>query len=160
MSYLLLLSTGQQHNKQTHFLQGGGAPTGHWTRVGYTASNVGQSIQPPYGYQPMAPAVLQSYTLLTEQHHSILLEKLTKYSNKWREIGLPLGFLCTELDNIQERPLLLSKAPASWLSAMLSEWVQWASGDGRGSTSFATLEGLKSALRKANLGAAAHDLSL
>ena len=73
---------------------------------------------------------------------------------------MTLGFLPTELDNIQHRPLLLSNAPTSWLSAMLSKWLQWAPGDIRGSTSFATLEGLKDALRKAGLGAAAHDLNI
>ena len=100
------------------------------------------------------------HTQLTEQHKSVLLNQLTKHSTRWREIGLPLGFLPTELDNIQDRPLLLSRAPTSWLRAMLSEWLQWAPGDSRGSTSFATLEGLKTALGKAGLGAAAHDLSV
>ena len=59
---LLLLSAGQQHNPQTHFLQGGGAPPGHMTHQGYTgipASNREQPTLPPHGYQTMAQAVLQ-----------------------------------------------------------------------------------------------------
>ena len=55
----LLLSTGQQHNLQTHFLQGGGSVAGHMTHQGYTASNHGQPTQPPCGYLKMAPAVPQ-----------------------------------------------------------------------------------------------------
>ena len=70
-----------------------------------------------------------------------------------------LGFKSGELDNIQSNPLLLSQAPTSWLSVMLSQWLQWAPGDGRGSNSFATMEGLKAALGQAGLGATAHDLN-
>ena len=56
------------------------------------------------------------------------------------------------MDHIESRPLLLMQAPQSWLAAMLSEWLQWAPGDGRGSTGFATRESLRVALLKANLG--------
>lgn len=61
-------------------------------------------------------------TKLSEEHHSVLFEKLRKHSHKWREIGLFLGFLARELSNIQGRPLLLNDAPNSWLSTMLEEW--------------------------------------
>ena len=43
---------------------------------------------------------------------------------------------------------------------MLVQWLQWAPGDGRGSTSFATLEALKAAFSQAGLGATAHDLEV
>ena len=43
---------------------------------------------------------------------------------------------------------------------MLAEWLQWAPGDCRGNASFATLEGLKTALREAGLGATAYDLGV
>ena len=43
---------------------------------------------------------------------------------------------------------------------MLAQWLQWAPGDGRGSTSFATLEDLKAALNQARLGTTAHDLEV
>ena len=71
-----------------------------------------------------------------------------------------LGVRSGELDNIQNNPSLFSKAPTSWLSAMLAQWLQWAPGDSRGSTSFATLETLKAALNQAGLGATAHDLKI
>ena len=63
----MLLSTGQQHNLHTRFLQRGGAATGHMTHQGHTgipASNRGQPTQPPYGYQAMTPAVLQGGELV------------------------------------------------------------------------------------------------
>ena len=48
----------------------------------------------------------------------------------------------------------------SWFAATLEDWLQRAPGDSRGSTSFATLEGLKDALDEVGLGASAHDLRL
>ena len=96
---------------------------------------------------------------LSIHHHSSLFKQLAIHVLKWRVVGVCLGFTLGELDNIQDNPTLKTTAPNSWLSAMLSEWLQWAPGDSRGSTSFATLEGLKAALRDAGLGAAAHDLS-
>ena len=69
-----------------------------------------------------------------------------------------LGFRPDELFQIQSRPSLYSDAPTSWLSAMLSEWLQWTPGDRRGSITFATLEALKTALRGAGLEVTAHDL--
>ena len=83
-----------------------------------------------------------------------------KHAVKWREIGVHLGFFGRELDNIQAKPLLLSAAPDSWLREMLSIWLEWSPGDGRGSANFATLEDLKRALSDAGLGATAHDLHI
>ena len=98
--------------------------------------------------------------MLTEKDLLSLLQQLTKYADRWRDIGTHLGFLRGELDNIQGTPLLMATAPTSWLRAMLSQWLQWAPGDGRGSTNFATLEGLKDAVRLAGLAATAEDLTL
>ena len=39
---------------------------------------------------------------------------------------------------------------------MLAEWLQWTPEDQRGSTNYATLEGLRDALNKAGLLEAAH----
>ena len=41
---------------------------------------------------------------------------------------------------------------------MLNAWCQWAPGDARGSTSYATLEGLKAALVMCGLEITANDL--
>ena len=48
--------------------------------------------------------------------------------------------------------MLLMGAPNSYLREMLSQWLQWAPGDGRGGTSFATKGSLHAALLRANLG--------
>ena len=110
---------------------------------------------------PPAPAIDSAVeNRLTDQHHSVLVEKLSQYAAKWREIGGKLRFTHGELDNIQNNILLSTGSPGSWLSAMLSQWLQWAPGDGRGSTNFATLDALKDGLSQVNLGAAAHDLHL
>lgn len=61
---------------------------------------------------------------------------------------------------LEAKPLLLTGAPRSWLREMLSQWLQWAPGDGRGSMSIATLESLKAALNMSGLGAAALDLRI
>ena len=89
-----------------------------------------------------------------------MLKQLQIHSAKWREIGESLGFCPSELDEIQARPLLLSGATISFLSAMLADWLQWAPGDSRESTSFATLKDLKAAVRQAGLGATAYDLGI
>ena len=95
---------------------------------------------------------------LTENNHPALLEQLQVYSAKWKEIGSSLGFCLSELEEVQARPVLLATAPRSWLSAMLAQWLQWAPGDSRGSTNFATLDALKTALNQAGLGVVAHNL--
>ena len=99
-----------------------------------------------------------SFTLHDTDHPS-LYEKLKEHSYKWKEIGTLLGFRPGELDNIEARPLLLSSAPKSWLSAMLEEWLKWAPGDARGSTEVATLNGLRQALDKAGLSATTQALN-
>ena len=56
------------------------------------------------------------------------------------------------MDIIQNSPMLMMQAPQSWLRKMLSQWLQWAPGDGRGSTGFATKESLRAALLSINQG--------
>ena len=89
---------------------------------------------------------------LSERHQSFLSLELKTQSTEWKSIAIYLGFTGSELKIIEAKPLLLSGAPTSWLNEMLSEWLQCAPGDGRGSTKIATLEGLRDALDKAGLG--------
>ena len=96
---------------------------------------------------------------LSENHYSILYDKLAEYSAEWREIGRYLGFRPSELNEIQAKPLLLNNAPKSWLGAMLADWLQWAPRDQRRSTNYATLEGLSDALNKAGLSEAAQSIT-
>ena len=100
---------------------------------------------------PSAIEEVDNIIKLSEDNHSVLYEKLAEHSSKWWEVGVHLGFRPSELDDINSRPLLLSNAPKSWCSVMLAEWLQWAPGDKRKSSNFATLEGLKDALDKAGL---------
>ena len=51
--------------------------------------------------------------------------------------------------------LLAQSPPKSYLREMLNQWLQWAPGDRRGSTGFATKGSLRAALLKANLGVVA-----
>ena len=99
-------------------------------------------------------------TKLSGRHLSSLLQQLYEHAARWKDIGGALGFTQGELDTLQAKPFLLAEGPKSWLGSMLSDWLQWAPGDGRGSTHFATLEKLKDALKQANLGATAHTLHL
>ena len=56
--------------------------------------------------------------------------------------------------------MLLMQAPLSHLNDMLSDWYQWAPGDGRGSKDYATLGALKSAMSQTGLGRAAAELTV
>ena len=39
--------------------------------------------------------------------------------------------------------MLMMQAPRSWLGQMLTQWLEWAPGDGHGSTGFATKKALR-----------------
>ena len=87
-------------------------------------------------------------TIFTDRDVPDLLKQLKKHATKWRDIGTHLGFHPWELDNIQTRPFLMQTAPESWLGAMLTEWLQRAPDDTRGSPS---IESLMLALSKCGI---------
>ena len=97
---------------------------------------------------------------LKEEHLPDLLTALRNHAWKWRDIGTQLGFQQGELENIAANQTLQPNISQSCLRAMLSEWLQWAPGDSRGSLTIATLKTPKSALRESGLGATAQELSL
>ena len=98
-------------------------------------------------------------TRLDTSVHPTLLSQLYEHAAKWKDIGTYLGFSQGELEIIQANPMLLVQgAPRSYLNCMLSEWLQWAPGDDRGRTQFATLQALKSAMNEAGLRMAARHL--
>lgn len=76
----------------------------------------------------------------------------------WKTIGIALGFTLPELYSIEAMPKLFNSAPTSYLDYMLSSWLEWAPGDARGSTTFATLDALRTAVDKAGLGLTAQEL--
>ena len=88
----------------------------------------------------------------------VLFHQLCDYSARWGDIGCYLGFTSDKLKEIHCSPLLFASAPQSWLKSLLDKWLQWAPGDARGSTSYATLDDLKAALIKCGLQTAANNL--
>ena len=101
---------------------------------------------------------LDSNKQLIESDILHLLHKLDEHASRWRIIGHYLGFRESEMDIIQSQPQLVFDTPQSWQRAMLFRWLQWAPNDGRGSSSFATLQALKDALNKSGLEAIASTL--
>ena len=72
-----------------------------------------------------------------------------------------MGFSNEEMDTIECTPMLfLRGGPSGYLEQLLSQWLQWAPGDGRGSTGFATRESLIDGLLKADLGGLAEQCTL
>ena len=124
-----------------------------------------ECLELPQGYekwfsvksQRQSAAITEYY--FTQDDLNTIISILVKHAAQWREIGAGLKFTEYELDNIENMPLLLTSAPISWLRKMLTKWLQWAPGDNRGSTSFATLEALTAALKKIGFAATANDLS-
>ena len=97
---------------------------------------------------------------LEEVHLFPLYHQLKLCASKWKEIGLFLGFRINELSEIQSRPFLFTGAPRSWLQMLIAEWLKWTPGDTRGSTEYASLSALKSAVDRAGLGRIASELKL
>ena len=92
-------------------------------------------------------------------HLAMLLNQLKDRAWQWRDIGSNLGFRQGELNNIQAS-VQQQDVPVGYLRAMLTQWFQWAPGDNRGSSSFATLNALNTALKDCGLAATASNISL
>ena len=91
----------------------------------------------------------------------MIYSKLADRADRWLDLGTALGFKHTELTVIQGNPmLLLQSPPQSYLRCMLSQWLQWGPGDGRGSSDFANSLALYKALLKINLAPVAHELDV
>ena len=56
--------------------------------------------------------------------------------------------------------MIQSGTPHTWLSTLISKWTEWAPGDSGGSTKYANLQYLKSAISKAGYSVTAEQLSL
>ena len=99
-------------------------------------------------------------TRLKKQHLILLYGQLSGHASKWRDIGIYLKFLSNELDIIEAKPSLYHEGTKGFLREMISEWLEWAPGDQRGSEQYATLEALKIAVSSAGLGTSAADLTI
>lgn len=62
---------------------------------------------------------------LTENDVFALLNLMRNFSDKWYDIGIGLGFAPSELNQIRSKPSLFMEAPVSFLTQLLSQWVQW-----------------------------------
>ena len=107
-----------------------------------------------------ATPVVDEKHKLSEFDFSNLLCKLNDHACRWRDIGIHLGFRQGELDNIEGKPSLCSSGPKGWLREMLGEWLEWAPGDSRGSSSCASIDSLKCALDKSGLAQTALEMEL
>ena len=98
---------------------------------------------------------IESEVKLDKHHHVVLFRQLSKHSSKWK---IYLGFLPEELDIIGAKSHLYHEGPKGFIYEMLSEWLEWAPGDQRGSTQYATLAAINKAISDAGLGATAAEL--
>lgn len=57
-----------------------------------------------------------------------------------------LGFQYRELAKIESKHALFMDAPSSYLDAMMDAWKEWAPGDARGSTDYANMYSIKTAV--------------
>ena len=105
------------------------------------------------------PGVAQR-TLVGSRHYGILCQQLRPCAAKWREIAQGLRFHPGEIANIHADQAHLAGGPGAYMDAVLSVWMEKGPGDDRGSTDVATLEELVLAVRRANCGRIAQDLTL
>ena len=77
------------------------------------------------------------------------MDLIHNFSDKWDYIGLGLGFIQPELNQIRAMPLLLTTAPKSYLTELLSQWVQWPT---ENHPTKPTLSTLCEALRSSSVG--------
>ena len=94
------------------------------------------------------PTVLNEH-VLTEKDIGPLLNLIHNFSSKWASIGLGLGFAPPELNQINSNPSLILSAPTSYLTELLSRWVQWPTDD---HPTKPTLEALCKTLRSSLVG--------
>ena len=86
---------------------------------------------------------------LAESVVAEILKLIQGFSFKWDSIGLELGFLPSELSIIRNKPLFLTSAPTSYLTELLSQWIQWPTQD---HPTEPTLRALCTALRNPIVG--------
>ena len=73
---------------------------------------------------------------------------------KWKQIGLNLRFLSSELTIIERKPMLLQEGDTDYFREMLTQWLKWAPPN----HPWPTLEALSSALQNAGEESLAYSL--
>ena len=87
--------------------------------------------------------------ILTERDIHMIMLLIHNFSHKWNDIGLGLGFLPSELDQIRNNLSLLVSSPTGYMTKLLSQWVQWPTVD---HPTKPTLRALCETLRSAIVG--------
>ena len=93
-------------------------------------------------------------TRLSESHLSDIISILKNAAAKWKQIGLNLRFLSSELTIIERKPMLLPEGDTAFFSEMLTQWLKWAPPN----HPWPTLEALSSALQNAGEESLAYSL--
>ena len=88
------------------------------------------------------------------------MEQLSPCKAQWETIAENLHFHSDEIDGIKANLAIMFGGPKGCLREVLSQWLQWAPGDARGSEDRATLEALKRAVDRAGFGIVANKLTL
>ena len=79
---------------------------------------------------------------------AFFLEQLLPIASHWKDLGLQLGLTLNELTTIENTPLLIPRAPTSFLREMLHRWLNQAPP----SHPFPTITKLCDALRSYTVG--------
>ena len=101
-----------------------------------------------------------THTVVNPHHYGYLHEQLCPCADKWEKIAMGLRFTSDEIRIIKSNPANFTGGPTACLGAVLTDWMQWAPGDARGSKDRATLEALKTAVSRAGFGVIADELTL
>ena len=86
---------------------------------------------------------------LNERDVITIIKLIHHHGDKWKFIGAELGFLPSELRQIEAAPLLMLNAPLSYLQELLSLWIEWPTED---HPHLPTLKALITALRSSLVG--------
>lgn len=86
---------------------------------------------------------------LNERDVITIIKLIHHHGDKWKFIGAELGFLPSELRQIEAAPLLMLNAPLSYLQELLSLWIEWPTED---HPHLPTLKALITALQSSLVG--------
>ena len=75
------------------------------------------------------PVSDENIRVLHEDDVCQLVTLMQSFSDHWWEIGMELGFTPPELNQIRKNPMLHTTGLRSFLTELLSQWVQWPTKD-------------------------------
>ena len=113
------------------------------------ASKLSQAQGLPCSLVPLAFGTLNSFLpfperIFEEEDLQLLLQLVRRAAFKWKELGLALGFLKSELDEIEATIAHAAGGPEAYLRELLSRWLDWAPPNHRLPSSRTLAEALRS----------------